>query len=100
MRMGKEYRADRIGCADLELFARDVGVRPRLAMDILGELVRAGSDAWNATASLPELAGHAPLIEGMRLGWDGRAGLALGWVRREEIGFSRASLNIRSRTCP
>ncbi len=78
MRMGKEYRADRIGRADLELFARDVGVRPRLTMDILAELVRAGSDAWNATASLPELDGHAPLIEGMRLGWDGRAGTALG----------------------
>jgi serine/threonine-protein kinase HipA len=78
MRMGNEYRVDRIGNAEMELFARDIGVRPRIVVDTLREMIRAFPSAWDATAVLPELACHSELLEGIRSGWDERAARIVG----------------------
>lgn len=77
MRVGREYRIDKIGKAELEQFARDIGVRPRLVSDSLRELIHAAPPAWIQASELPEIKAYAELIARMRGGWDERARRAL-----------------------
>jgi len=73
MRMGKEYRIDRIGQSELEGFALDVAVKPRAARAAFDETVARIYSAWDEAASLPELAGHAALARAIREGVNARA---------------------------
>jgi serine/threonine-protein kinase HipA len=74
MRMGNEYRPDRIKSSELERFARDIGVRPRLVENSLSELGLAASVAWDKIGRLPELADHTDLVMNIRRGWEERIG--------------------------
>jgi serine/threonine-protein kinase HipA len=73
MRIGKEYRIDRIGKAELAGFAQDAGVKPRVVMDDLDGLIATVPAIWDRVASLRELAGSAELIDRIRSGFDERA---------------------------
>jgi hypothetical protein len=73
MRMGKEYWIDRIGKTELEGFARDIGVKPRVVFEIGASLVASISGEWETSASFPELADHADLIGRMRTDFEERA---------------------------
>ena len=73
MRIGKEYRIDRIGKADLESFALDVGVKPRAVLETRDSMISSISGLWESAASLPELARYADLIRMIRNGFDERA---------------------------
>lgn len=72
MRFGKEYRIDRIGKAELELFALDVGVKPRAVLETRDIMISSISGAWESAASLPELSEFADLIGMIRSGFDER----------------------------
>jgi serine/threonine-protein kinase HipA len=69
MRIGGEYRVDHIGKAELEGFAKDLGVRTRFVADELKGLVQTARDAQTEVAALPELQEYATLVSSMMDGW-------------------------------
>jgi serine/threonine-protein kinase HipA len=78
MRMGGEYRVDKIGRFELEGFAKDLGVQPRIVRDTAAELAGSGRDACAATATLPELRSYAQLVDSIVAGWAIRAQKIVG----------------------
>lgn len=73
MKLGKEHRIDHVRQSDLEAFAMDLGVKPRLVLGVRDELLGLAPKVWEEAANAPGLEGHSGRIEAIRAGWDRRA---------------------------
>ena len=73
MKIGNEYRIDKIGPTDLAAFATDLGVRPRLVVNELERLVAEAQTMWDTAAGLQELEPYEDTIKKLRAGWMQRA---------------------------
>lgn len=73
MKIGGEYKLDKIGMRQFEGFAKGIGVRPRLVRETLNELVDTFPMASLRARELPELRGHLNLIDRIVEGWNERA---------------------------
>lgn len=72
MRFGRTCRLPEITPDDIAVFAKDVGIAPRAVHRRLERMSERAPAAWDPVHNLPELAGHAGMIESVRAGWDQR----------------------------
>lgn len=73
MRIGKEYRLERIAASDLDGLSADLGVKPALVRERRDSMIARSAQAWEHIASLPELASGEELLARLRKGWNERA---------------------------
>ena len=73
MRVGREYRLEMIGQADLDDFAADLGVKPLVVRERRDAMIKAAIAGWDTVVALPELAGERELLSRIRAGWEQRA---------------------------
>jgi serine/threonine-protein kinase HipA len=79
MRFGSTYKLTEIRNTDMNIFARDVGVNPKLVTMQAELLARKAVLAWDKIIKLPELQGFSVLTESLHLGWNLRAKQLLGY---------------------
>ncbi len=72
MRFGREFRIEKLGSADLDAFAADIGVKPLLVRERTDALIKSASSEWDAVMALPELEGSKELVGRIREGWESR----------------------------
>jgi serine/threonine protein kinase HipA of HipAB toxin-antitoxin module len=79
MRFGSTYKLPEIRKTDMDIFAREVGVNPKLVTVQAEALVRQAIHAWNKIIALPELLDFPALTESLHQGWNLRARQLLGY---------------------
>ncbi len=75
MRLGKEYRIDKVDADDLVAFASDIGVQPRFVANELERLVTEAVTAWDEMSALTELEPYGDTVARVHDGWTQRAAM-------------------------
>lgn len=102
MRFGSTYKLTEIRKTDMDIFAGDVGVNPKLVTMQAELLVRKAIPAWEKIVTLPEFQDCPTLTESLHRGWNLRARQLLGYGFSREIQYerlmSRGGLGFRGST--